>query len=245
MLSYSADMRFIQVDNILFDSNNKNSVSSFEKMVSEIKKQKDVEFVVFTGHNISKPTKENLENFVKIAKNLDSPFYFILGSKDVSKPKKFGKKEYTKYLRKKVRTHRWIRSTNYVFAKKDIVFIALDGSKEVISTNQGYYRPETLDWLETQLNKYNDKKVVLLQHFPIIPPAKKELYYTFKAEEYLELVNSHKNIKAIFSGHFGVNKEQKYGNILHVSTAGAPQYRIVDIMDCDTEDPVFWSTLKK
>ena len=244
-LGYCADLRFVQVDGAMFNVNDNNSVSKFEKIIMDINKQKDVEFVVFSGNNISRASKENLEGFVNIAKNLEMPFYFILGNKDVSVQKKFGKKEYTKFLRKKVKSHWRIKSTNYVIAKKDVIFIVLDGAKEVIPTNQGYYRPQTLDWLEVQLNKYNDKNVILLQHFPIVPPAKKELYYTFKADEYLELVNNHKNIKAIFSGHFGVNKEQKVGDILHVSTANAPQYRIVDIMDCDGENPVFWSTLKR
>ena len=42
-----------------------------------------------------------------------------------------------------------------------------------------------------------------------------------------------------------MNKETTYENILHVSTANFPQYRIVDILDYETEKPVFWSTLKR
>lgn len=244
-LSYADDMRFIQVDGVLFNASDKKSIAKFEKIILDINKQKNVDFVIFSGNNISKATKENLEGFVKIAKNLNSPYYFVLGNKDVNKPKKFGKKEYAQYLKKNVKSHRWIKFPNYCFEKKDIVFIVLDGSKEVIQSTQGYYRPETLDWLEEQLNKHNDKKVVIIQHYPIIPPEKKELYYTFKAEEYLELVNQHSNIKAIFSGHFNVNKEIKFGNILYVSTANAPQYRIIDILDLETDAPVFWSTLKR
>ena len=37
-----------------------------------------------------------------------------------------------------------------IFEKNNIVFIVVDGSKEVIPTPQGYYREETLDWLEEQ-----------------------------------------------------------------------------------------------
>ena len=243
--AFSADMRFIQVDGAFFNANDKVSITRLNKVVEDINKQKNIEFVVFSGNNIAKANKKNLEAFVKIAKKLDSPYYFILGYKDVNKQKDFGKNEYFKYLRKKVRSHKMISSPNYVFVKKDIVFIVVDGSKEVIPTTQGYYRPETLDWLEKQLNKYYDKKVVLLQHFPIIPPEKKELYMTFKADEYLELINNHKNIKAVFSGHFNVNKEIKFNNILHISTANLPQYRIVDILDYETENPIFWCTLKR
>ena len=59
------------------------------------------------------------------------------------------------------------------------------------------------------------------------------------------MINNHKNIKAVFSGHFNMNKETTYENILHVSTANFPQYRIIDILDYETEKPVFWSTLKR
>lgn len=242
---FSADMRFIQIDGVFFNANDKTSVSKLQKMVDDINKQKDVEFVIFSGNNIARASQKNLEEFVKITKNLDMPYYFALGYKDVNKRKDFGKKEYTNYLKKKAKSHKKISSPNYVIEKKEVVFIVVDGSKEVIPTTQGYYKPETLDWLEKQLNKYYDKNVVLLQHFPIIPPEKRELYQTFKADEYLEMINNHKNIKAVFSGHFNMNKETTYENILHVSTANFPQYRIVDILDYETEKPVFWSTLKR
>lgn len=242
---FCADMRFVQVDNVFFNAKDKNSVSRLENFVEDINKQKNIEFVVFSGNNIVKPDKNNLEEFIKITKKLSYPYYLTLGHKDVNKQKDFGKKEYFNYLRKKVKSHKRISSPNYVFTKKGVVFIVVDGAKEVISTTQGYYRPETLDWLEMQLNKYQDKNVILLQHFPIIPPEKKELYQTFKAEEYLEQINNHNNVKAIFSGHFNTNKEIPYENILHVSTANFPQYRIVDILDYETENPIFWSTIKR
>lgn len=244
LYAFSADMRFIQVDGVLYNTNDKKSISRLENIIDEINKQKNVEFVIFSGNNISKPKKENLENFVKIAKKLDYPFYFVLGNKDVNKQKEFGKKDYFNFLQKKVKTHKKIKSPNYVFIKKDVVFIVVDGSKEVIPTSQGYYKQDVLDWLEIQLSKYYDKNIVILQHFPIIPPAKKENYYTYKADEYLNLVNNHKNIKAIFSGHFNIDKEQVFENILHVSTSNAPQFKIIDIIDYDTKTPTFWTVVK-
>ena len=64
-------------------------------------------------------------------------------------------------------------------------------------------------------------------------------------KDYLKLLSEHNNVKAIISGHFNVNKEQKVDNILHISTKNAPTYRIIDILDYETEKPVFWSTLKR
>jgi len=242
--SFSADMRFVQIDGALLNLNNEKSINQLEKAVQDINKQKDVEFVIYTGNNIARAKKENLEKFVEINKKLKSPYYVILGNKDVNRQKDFGKNEYLKYLSKKVKTHKKIVSPNYVFVKKNIVFIIVDGSKDVIPLPQGYYREETLDWLEEQLVKYNDKNVVILQHFPIVPPTKKEMYYTYKADEYLELVNNHKNIKAVISGHFNFNNEQKVENIVHISTANLPSYRIIDIVDYDSENPTFWCVIK-
>ena len=238
----AADMRFIQVDGALYD---KNSTTKFNDLISKINKEKDVKFVVFTGNNIAKPNPKLLEEFLDNAKNLKYPYYIVLGQKDVSKQKNMSKLEYMEIVQKKVKTLKKVESPNYVFEKNKTIFIVLDGSKDVIPLPSGYYRPEVLKWLDEQLSLYSDKNVVILQHYPIVPPAKKETYYTFKAEEYLETIAKHKNIKAIISGHFNVNNEQTVNNILHISTKNAPTYRVIDILDYETANPMFWSTIKE
>ena len=123
--------------------------------------------------------------------------------------------------------------------------MVIDGSKEVFPSSIGYYKSDVLDWLEEQLIKYNDKKVIILQHFPLIPPAKRESHYTFKAEEYLELLNENDNILAVVSGHFGVNREQEFKGIMHLSGPEAPSYKIIEILNYDSEKPEFWSITKQ
>ena len=240
--AFSADMRFIQVDGVFYNPEKK---QEFEVLIEKINNEKNVEFIVFTGNNISKPDKRYLEDFLSVAKNLKRPYYVVLGQKDVNKQKNLGKSEYTKILAKKAKTHKRITSPNYVFQKKGIVFIVADGSKEVIPSSMGYYRDNVILWLDEQLDIYHDKNVVILQHYPIVPPAKKEARYTYKAEDYLKLLTEHKNVKAVFAGHFGVNNEQTVNNILHVSTDNAPTYRIVDILEYDTENPTFWSIIRE
>ncbi len=242
---FASDIKFVQVDGVLLNAGDENSVSSFHNLVADINKLKDVDFVVFTGNNILKPTEENLKKFLKEARKLKAPFYVVLGQKDVNKQKHFGKKEYTKLLRKRNFAMRGIKEPNYLFTKKDLVFIAVDGSKEVIPIPNGYYRPETLNWLDTQLNKYQDKNVFILQHYPIVPPVKKEGYYTYNAEEYVQLLGKHNNVKAVFSGHFNSNKEQEVNGVMHISTSNAPSYRIVDITDTETDKPVIWCVIKE
>ncbi len=240
--AYSKDMRFVQVDGANFDSND---VLRFELLVEKINKEKDVEFVVFSGNNISNPSKNNLEVFLKKAKKLKVPYYLVLGQNDVNLKKNLGKKEYIKIVRKKNLAHAFITSPNYVFNKKGLIFIVADGSKEVIPTSIGYYKEDVILWLDEKLEKYSDKNVIILQHYPVVPPAKKELYYTYKADEYLRLLSEYKNVKAVVAGHFDVNNEQLVNGVLHISTKEAPRYRVIDILDYETENPTFWSTIKE
>ena len=241
---YASDMRFVQVTDLMFSVKDENSVNNFKNLITDINKQKNVNFVVFTGNNIAKLDKNNLEGFLDNAKKLNSPYYVILGNKDVNKQKNLSKAEYMKIVQKENRSHKKIEFSNYVFEKNGVVFIAVDGSKEVIPSTIGYYKADTLKWLDETLNLYKNKNVIILQHFPIVPPAKKENRYTFKADEYLKLLNHHKNVKAVVAGHFDVNNEQNVNGILHISTENAPSYRIIDIMDYDTQNPTFWSTCR-
>ena len=133
----------------------------------------------------------------------------------------------------------------YVFTKKKLVFLVADGSKDLIPMSMGYYKDDVLEWLDAQLTLNSDKNVIILQHYPIIPPSKRESHYTYKAEEYLKVLAKHKNVKAIVAGHFGVNHEQKINGIMHIATKEAPCYRIIDIIDYETENPTFWSTIKE
>ena len=242
---FCADMRFVQVEGLFLSETNPASVSMFENLIQNINNQKKIEFVVFTGNNIQKPKQSDLKLFLKMAKKLKCPYYVVLGNKDVNKQKDFGKKTYISLVAKKNRAHKKIESPNYVFEKKGLVFIVVDGSKEVIPSSIGYYKPDVLSWLDEQLTIYKDRNVVILQHFPIVFPSERESYYTFKADEYLKLLHNYKNVKAVISGHFGVNKEQEVDGILHISSSNAPKYRIIDVLDYETANPVFWSTIKE
>ena len=97
------DLRFVQVSDARF-SNESNNI--FQKTIEDINKQKDVEFVVFTGDNIAKPSPEILESFLEEAKKLNCPFYIALGDKDVNKLKSMSKADYFKIVRKNVRKYK-------------------------------------------------------------------------------------------------------------------------------------------
>lgn len=244
-ISYADDYRFVQVDGVLLNSADNQSIERFNVLISKINKEKKVGFVVFTGNNILKPTQDNLKQFFKQVEKLNVPYYVILGQKDVNKQKKMGKAEYIKMVNKKNSSQRKFKEPNFTFVKKGLVFVIADGSKEVIPTPNGYYRTEVIEKINAELSKYSDKNVIIIQHYPLIPPSNKESYYTYNAQEYLKMLSNHSNVKAVVSGHFDVNKEQEVNGIMHISTSNAPVYRVIDIIDCDTKEPVVWSVIKE
>lgn len=235
------DLRFAQISDVRYSEENS---APLKAVIKDINKQKDVEFTVFTGDNISKPSISVLESFLKEAKELNTPFYIILGDKDVNKHKQLSKAEYIKIVKKNVRKYKPDKPS-YTFEKNGVIFIVADGSKDVIPSTNGYYKDNVLSFLDEELGKYPEKNAIILQHFPIIPPSNKETYYTFKPENYMAVVSKHKNVKAIISGHFGVNSEKTHNEIVHITTAGAPYYRIIDILDCDTPNPTIWAQLNE
>ena len=236
------DLRFVQVTDTRFSKNSENQI--LEKVVKDINKQHDVQFVIFTGDNINKPDKNDLIAFLDEAKKLNCPFYIVIGDHDVNKHKNLSKIEYIKTVKKHVRKYE-PKSPNYTFEKDGVVFITADGSKDVIPGTTGYYKEDVLKWLDSEMSLYPDKNVIIFQHFPIVPPAEKETYYTFKPESYMKILANHRNVKAVIAGHFGVNKEETVNGVTHISTAPAPYYRIIDILDCETSNPTIWAQLKE
>lgn len=236
------DFRFVQVTDVRYSAENDNGVLA--KTVKDINKQKDVNFVVFTGDSIDKPQKDDLEGFIKTADKLRKPYYIVLGDKDVNKHKDMSKKQFSSYVKKHTKTHKG-KTLNYVFEKQGIIFVVADGSKDVIPSTSGYYKDNVIEWVDATLDLYPNKNVIILQHFPIIPPADRESYYTYKAEVYLNMLKKHSNVKAVVSGHFGVDKEIINDGITHISTSPLPSYRIIDILDCETSNPTIWSQIRK
>lgn len=239
--AFAADMRFVQISDVRFDFNGNPDL--FREVIKDVNKQKGVEFVVFTGDNINKPTKEDLQGFIAEAKKLNAPFYIVLGDKDVNKLKQMSKEDYLKIVNKNYKKYKYT-DTNYVFEKNKVVFIVADGSKEVIPTLNGYYKEPVVDFVEKNLNLYQNNNVIIFQHFPLIPPSNREAYYTFKPENYLKTLASHKNVKAVISGHFGVNSEQEINGVQHITTSGLPYYRVIDVMDYETSSPTIWAELR-
>ena len=234
------DLRFVQITDVRYSEKNKELL---EKIIDDVNKQDHIDFVVFTGDNIQKLCIKNLDSFITTAKQLNTPFYVLIGDKDINKNKDLSKKQFAQLLKKRLRNYRHT-DLNYTFMHKGVVFFVVDGAKEVIPSTNGYFKNDVIEWVDANLDLYQKNNIVILQHFPLIPPINKENYITYKPERYLGIINNHKNVRAIISGHFGVNKEEIVNNVVHISTAPPPYYRIIDIIDCTSDNPTIWAELK-
>lgn len=239
---FAKDLRFIQITDVRYSKTGNSD--TLKQIIQDVNKQKDVDFVVFTGDNIQKPDMKNLKDFIAEAKKLHKPFYVIIGDRDVNKHKDLSKKDYQKFLKKKLHNYK-TDDLNYVFEKNGVIFMVVDGAKDVIPGTNGYYKDDVVTWVDKNLDLYSKKNVIILQHFPLIPPSDNESYVTFKPQKYLEVIQKHPNVKAVISGHFDVNKEEMVNGVYYITTAPAPYYRIIDIIDCNSKEPSFWAEVVK
>jgi len=219
--SFAKDIKIIQVSGVEFSGNN-NSIEQLNKLIKSVNNDSKVDFVVFTGDNIKQSNSELLKAFLKSVNKLKVPYYIEIGDKDCFKAGGLSKEEYIKIVNKNSKLH--LKSFNYTTKKENIVFIFLDGAKEFMPSANGYFKNDTIAWLDKKLNKIEKnkkQKVIIFQHFPIIKLNKTSLSNTYNAEIYEKILSEHKNVLAIFSGHFKTSVETQKDGILHYITSDA------------------------
>lgn len=232
-------VKFIQVTDVHLTQNNAQYLKQFVKDANE--KYKNVDFIVFTGDNIDDANQKDLLLFLEIIKNLKIKTYVLVGNHDLFKFHEMTKENYMALVRKKL-GHYHSKNANYVIKKKDIVFIAMNGVKEVIPMPNGYFRENELIWLDKMLTKYSNKKVVILQHFPLIN-ARSSGHNLYKKNTYEEVLKKHNNVISIISGHYHENEEKKENNIYHIVTENFQDNRFYKLIEIDTNDDMIFTIL--
>ena len=104
-----------------------------------------------------------------------------------------------------------------------------------MQSNHGIFPEEELKWLDKTLSKNKNKKVMIFQHFPLIDPYENPQLSMLYKEKYQEVIDKHKNIISISSGHFQTSKitvDEK--GIYHISSPalGKPNF-IYDMVTID------------
>ena len=251
--AFDKSIKFVQATDVHYskDSDYKNQV--LKSFVNDVNNLQGISFVVFTGDNIDHPKEEDLIAFIKHANKLKVPYYMVMGNHDVFKSGNLSKRRYNEVLR----GHHlgWFRrSWNYEFHKKGYTFLVVDGAKEVIPGPVGYYRADTLAWVDKQLSKNKRHPVIICQHFPILNSpefgkARLKTHETYQPEKYYEVLDKHDNVLAIISGHFHVNAETMKDGIYHINTPSLltppPSYKIIDIVSKKGFTPIIYTQLKE
>ena len=246
--AFAGEIKFVQVTDTHYTVNSKYTADVLKAAVKDINSQPNISFVVFGGDNIDSSKEENLVGFLKIVNKLNVPYYVVIGNHDVFKSNGISKQRYIQIIKK----YNWFyrpSKPNYVFKKGEFVFIVVDGAKETIPGTGGYYRPKTLAWLDKQLTKYKKKKVVILQHFPLIPPNDSKTHRVYKPETYFEVLKKHDNVIAIVTGHYHANKEKMDNGIYHINSPSligvTNPYKIIDIVTTKGFSPMIYTQLRE
>lgn len=232
------ELKFVQITDTNFtldidDTASEETAKHLKQAIKDINKDRSIKFVVFTGNSVRHPDKKELIAFFKLANKLNKPYYVVIGNKEVLKYKKFTKKNFMRTAGHYNSNMRF-KKPSYIFKpNNDIVFVVLDGVNELIPVPSGNYRPETLEWLDKKLKKYDNKKVVILQHFPIISPSDKPMYNADELRKYMQTINSYDNVIAIISGHFNADGTIYKKGIYHISSPAFREpyysYKIINI----------------
>lgn len=228
--SYAQNIKFIQATDVHLTKDNSQYLKNFISDVND--KYSDVNFIVFTGDNINNANPEDLETFLSILKQSKIKTYVVMGNHDLYKSKGMSKDYYMHTVKKNL-GHYHSSDPNYVFKKGNIVFVAMNGVKEVIPGSCGYYREAELTWLDKMLSKYKNKKVVILQHFPLLLTETKS-HNLYKKDEYEKILSKHNNVIGVVSGHYHENRELKDGNIYHIVTKNFSDnkyYKLIEVND--------------
>lgn len=243
------DVKFIQITDLKIMPDD-GSINNYLHAIEKINNTKNLDFVVFTGDNLGGPNEDLLKLFIYLTFKIKRPYYIEIGDKDCFRSVGLDKKVYLKYANGYKILHRK-KSFNYLVKKGNFVFVFVDGVKENIPSKNGYYREDTVKWLDKVLTKNRNKSVIIFQHFPLFDLQENSSSNLYKADMYKDMLKKHNNVKAIFAGHYMVNMEKKSedGNIDYFVTApaqnGYSTYREVNLIDSGNKNCEIYTQLVK
>lgn len=252
-------LKIVQLSDVHYSVNGTNKGSRMraysgallQDAVCQINNTPDVDLVVFSGDSIDTPDKNNLIAFAKIANGLKYPWYNALGNHEAGVCGGLTKEKYFQVLSSinlNYSTFAFLKPYYVVTPKKDYKVIFLDGVIDSKISANGYFSTEQLAWLDEKLTRYADKKVIIVQHFPVVEPIKSPTHKILNDKEYLQVLDKHHNVVAVLSGHYHTPRVSKRNGVVHVSTSALVQYpnafRVITIYDDATGTKVKIETVE-
>lgn len=190
------------------------SAKALDGLIARINENK-YDFVVFLGDNIDKSKVNELESFLTVLQKLKTPYYLVMGDKDVHKISGIDKRDYVKIVAKYNKNQKKT-GNNYVFyPSNDVAMIVLDSVSSGMPTTHGVVSKKTLVWLDETLKANANKKVLIFQHVPYFAPYEKPSYEILEKQEYKAILTKHNNVFAVVSGHYHVEFAKIDNGVVH------------------------------
>lgn len=226
-------LKLVQLSDVHFDSESKdngrrlysNSADLLQDAVDQINNIDNVDFVIFSGDSINRPSCSDLIKFIRIINNLKAPWYLSTGNHEISVGGGLTKSQRLNIIN--TYNNRGFKSDKsyYSFSpKKGYLIIVMDGVIDSRITANGFFPKKQLEWLNEQLDSNPDSKVIIVQHFPVIEPIKSPTHRVLNSENYMDILNRHKNVIAVLSGHYHIAKIIKAENVVHASAPALIEY---------------------
>ncbi len=213
------------------------SIDLFKDAITQINNLKGNEIVIFSGDVINRPDKKDFNKFVEMANELKVPWYYAVGNHDVGISGGLSRAKIREILNDKSSCLNCNKSNvfhiqnpkSFYYAccpnrNKNFLILFLDGVISNRISANGYFPKEELDWLDKQLKNNPDKKVIIVQHFPVVEPYKSESHRVTNTDEYFKVIDKYKNLIAILSGHYHATKITNRKNVLHINTPALVEY---------------------
>lgn len=228
------ELKIVQLSDIHYDSTLMNigsrmygdSQSLFLSAIEDINSMKNIDAVVTSGDNVNRPSQKDLYNFIKDEKKIKFPFYTTIGNHDVGILGNASKKFYFDTLKEQYPNIKPENDNSYYITDeiKGYKFIFLDGVIDGKVSAHGFFPEEELLWLDTKLKENEKYKIIIVQHHPVVPPFEGGNHTVINADEYLNIIDKHKNVEAVLSGHYHCVKAKVRNNVLHASAPSLVQY---------------------
>jgi predicted phosphodiesterase len=187
--------------------------SGYKTYIPQLKEilSTDSEFVVWNGDivNWGFPTEYMIAS--AIAQSYPIPVYATIGNHDAWNE---GTKYYSKYF----------GPNYYSFEYRDVLFIFLDTSQGVLGSSQ-------LDWLESELEGWSERKVFIFSHMSpidtvqgrydtseLIDPELSRTMHSKAESDYLVQLMGMYQVDAFFSGHSHVMGSSVLNGTLYISS---------------------------
>ncbi len=237
-------LNLIHISDVHFDTKTKNSKTRMfehsgellKDTVAQVNAMKNVDLTIFSGDIINHSNENELLKFINIANNYKMPWLYAQGNHDIgifggiSKSRmKFvliqKNKAYASCCFNKTKFEGGNKALNYTYyPNKNFMIVFMDGVIDNKITANGYFSKEELNWLDSQLKSNPNKKIIIVQHYPVVEPFESASHKVLNADKYLKIIDKYNNIIAVLSGHYHSSKISQRKNVLHISAPALVEY---------------------